>query len=92
MMDLLIGPLKLFLFLQITVHILKHSAFRNPFVPAGRQKTKKEIKHTGNLYCTNLKDLIYLNRDLLLIPTTVMNKVFDLFVLDVYLNTLQRET
>lgn len=53
----LIGPLKLFLFLQITVHILKNSAFRNPFVPAGRENTRKEIKHGWNHHCTQVLDL-----------------------------------
>lgn len=90
--DLLIGPLKLFLFLQITVHILKHSALRNPFVPAGMntKKINQSIKHLRKVHCAN-HIYFYSFKHLLLIPTTVMNKVFDLFIFDVYFNTLQRE-
>lgn len=31
------------------------------------------------------------NKNLLFVPAAVMNKVFDLFILDVYLNTLRKE-
>lgn len=52
----------------------------------------KLINPIETLYRTTLKNVIYFSKHLLLIPTTVMNKVFDMFVLDVYLNTLQRKT
>lgn len=42
----LICPLKLFLFLQVAVHIFQNSAFRNPFVPAAKWKTPRH-KATG---------------------------------------------
>lgn len=82
---LLIGPLKLFLLLQVTVHIFKYSAFRNPFVPTG--KTICPISYL-KLYCQVLKISV---KNLLFIPPAVMYKIFDLFILDVYLNTLQKE-
>lgn len=86
-LDLLIGPLKLFLFLQITLHILQHSALRNPFVPAAKRKEMK--KNSGNSV-SKISEII--QRDFLLfVPPAVMNKVFDLFILDAYLNTLQKE-
>lgn len=34
---LLIGFLKFFLFLQIGIHVFEHSAFWNPFIPAGKK-------------------------------------------------------
>lgn len=34
---LLIGFLKFFLFLQIGIHVFEHSAFWNPFIPAGKE-------------------------------------------------------
>lgn len=37
--NLLIGLLKLFLFRKIAVHIFENSAFRNPFIPAAKDKT-----------------------------------------------------
>lgn len=90
--DSLICPLKLFLFLQITVHIFQNSAFRNPFVPAG--------KHTATNYTATGRPLqkehsIVVNatffQNLLFVPAAVMNKVFDLFILDVDLNTLWKK-
>lgn len=86
-MDLLIGPLKLFLFLQITLHILQNSAFRNPFVPAGTEMPKSLA--SGNNQ-SEITEFIQSNC-LLFVPPTVMNKVFNLFILDAYLNTLQRQ-
>lgn len=87
-MDLLIGPLKLFLFLQITLHILQNSALRNPFVPAGKEISKR--LDSGINY-SEINAFIQSNC-LLFVPPTVMNKVLDLFILDAYLNTLQRQT
>lgn len=36
--NLLIGLLKLFLFRKVAVHIFENSAFRNPFIPAAKEK------------------------------------------------------
>lgn len=43
---LLIGFLKFFLFLQIGIHVFEHSAFWNPFIPAGK---KTIINHSKTL-------------------------------------------
>lgn len=67
--------------------------FQEPIRPSWKNHHQERNQAPGK---PSLRKILIIGstgtENLLLVPPAVMNKVFDLFILDVYFNTLQRET